>query len=197
MDSNAKTEIVNSNLNNGKKSQHENLSLWDLIKEDWQANGKDWTKPGFRAIAVYRFGVWRMGVNNKLLRAPLSLLYRFLFRHVRNSYGIEFPYSIKAGRRIVIEHQSGIVVHGNVEMGDDCILRQGVTLGNKNLDRPFDAPKLGNRVNVGAGAKILGAVTLGDDAAVGANAVVLCDVPAGAIAAGIPAKVRIKTTLNV
>ncbi len=175
---------------NQPNKQNSRLSLWDLIKEDWQANGQDWTKPGFRAVAVYRFGVWRMGIQNKWLRAPLSLLYRFLFRHIRNHYGIEFPYSIKAGRRIVIEHQSGIVVHGNVEMGDDCIIRQGVTLGNKNLDQPFDAPKLGHRVNVGAGAKVLGKVTLGDDAAIGANAVVLCDVPSGAIAAGIPAKIR-------
>ncbi len=63
-----------------------------------------------------------------------------------------------------------------------------MTLGNRYLDRPFDAPKLGKRVNVGAGAKILGAVTLGNDAVIGANAVVLKDVPAGHTAVGIPAK---------
>ena len=81
-----------------------------------------------------------------------------MYRRCRNGYGIEIPYSAKIGRRVVIEHQSGIVIHGNCEIGDDCVIRQGCTLGNKTLDRPFDAPKLGRRVNVGAGAKILGAV---------------------------------------
>ncbi len=164
-------------------------SLWALVREDYAAHGRDWTKPGFRAIAVYRFGVWRMGVRPKLLRAPLSLLYRALFRRVRNRYGIELPYSAVVGRRVVIEHQSGIVVHGSAVIGDACILRQGVTLGNRTMDRPFDAPVLGRGVNVGAGATILGAVRVGDGAAIGANAVVLCDVPAGATAVGVPARI--------
>src|SRR5688572_906315 len=159
--------------------------LFALIKEDWVAHGRDWTRPGFRSMAVYRFGVWRMTVRPKILRAPFSLLYRWMHRRCRNGYGIEIPYSAKIGRRVVIEHQSGIVIHGDCEIGDECVIRQGCTLGNKTLDRPFDAPKLGRRVNVGAGAKILGAVTIGDGATVGANAVVLKDVPAGMIAVGI------------
>jgi serine O-acetyltransferase len=159
------------------------------IREDYIANGRDWTRPGFRALAIYRFGVWRMRVGPKLLRWPLSVLYRCLFRYVRNHYGIELPYSAKVGRRLVIEHQGCIVVHGNTVMGDDCIIRQGVTLGNRSLDAPFDAPVLGSRVNVGAGAKILGQVRLGDGCSVGANAVVLCDVPAGASAVGVPARI--------
>jgi serine O-acetyltransferase len=163
------------------------------IQEDWIAHDRDWTKPGFRAMAVYRFGVWRMGVQSKLLRAPLSVLYRALYRHVRNGYGIELPYSAKLGRRVIIEHQGCIVIHGSAELGDDCIIRQGVTLGNRYLERPFDAPKLGKRVNVGAGAKILGKVILGDGANVGANAVVLADIPAGQTAVGIPAKLLKQT----
>ena len=161
--------------------------LFALIKEDWTAHGRDWTRPGFRSMAVYRFGVWRMNVRPKILRAPFSIVYRWMYRRCRNHYGIEVPYSARIGRRVVIEHQSGIVIHGNSEIGDDCIIRQGCTLGNKSLDRPLDAPKLGKRVNVGAGAKILGAVTVGDDAIIGANSVVLKDVPAGFIAVGIPA----------
>ena len=164
------------------------LSLWQQIKEDWQAHGRDWTKPGFRAVAVYRFGVWRMQVQPKVLRAPLSLLYRSLYRKIRNGYGIDLPYTVKLGRRVVIEHQNGIIIHGYSEIGDDSIIRQGVTLGNRYLDRPFDAPKLGQRVNVGAGAKILGKVLIGDGASVGANAVVLNDIPVGQTAVGIPAK---------
>ena len=161
--------------------------LLALVREDWVAHGRDWTRPGFRAMAAYRFGVWRMTVRPKILRAPFSLLYRWMYRRCRNRYGIEIPYSAKIGRRVVIEHQSGIVIHGDCEIGDECVIRQGCTLGNKTLDRPFDAPKLGRRVNVGAGAKILGAVTVGDGATVGANAVVLKDVPPGMIAVGIPA----------
>lgn len=165
------------------------LGLWTLIREDLRSHGGDWTRPGFRALAVYRFGVWRMGLP-KLVRFPLSVLYRMMHRHVRNHYGIELDYATKVGRRLIIEHQHGITIHGCCVIGDDCIVRQGVTLGNKTLDRPYDAPRLGDRVNVGAGAKLLGGVTLGDDAQVGANAVVLKDVPAGGIAVGIPAVVK-------
>ena len=167
----------------------EPLGLWQQIVEDWVAHGKDWTKPGFRAVAIQRFGVWRMQLKPVILRAPFSVLYRMLFRKARNTYGIELPYTVKLGRRVIIEHQSAIVIHGHCEIGDDSIIRQGVTLGNRYLDRPFDAPKLGKRVNVGAGAKIFGNVTIGDGANIGANAVVLHDIPAGATAAGIPAKI--------
>jgi serine O-acetyltransferase len=166
------------------------VTLFQQIKEDWNANGRDWTKPGFRALAVARFGVWRMKVRPKLLRAPFSIVYRMMFRHVRNHYGIELCYSTKLGRRIIIEHQGAIVINGYSTIGDDCILRQGVTLGNKTLDRPTECPTLGRRVNVGAGAKILGGVTIGDDAVIGANAVVLTDVPAGALAVGVPAVIK-------
>ncbi|MEM6749789.1 MAG: serine acetyltransferase [Planctomycetota bacterium] len=163
--------------------------LWALIREDLRHHGGDWTRPGFRALAVYRFGVWRMGVKPKFVRAPLSLVYRMLFRRCRNGYGIELPYSATVGRGVVIEHQGAIVIHGETVIGDGCVIRQGVTLGNRYLDRPLEAPVLGKNVNVGAGAKVLGAVTLGDGASVGANAVVLKDVPAGAAAVGVPAKI--------
>jgi serine O-acetyltransferase len=129
-----------------------------------------------------------MSVKNRVLRAPLSILYRFLFRRVRNGYGIELPYSVTLGRRIIIEHQGAIVIHGNCVIGDECIIRQGVTIGNRYLNRPLEAPRLGRRVNLGAGAKILGGITLGDDVVVGANAVVLNDVPSGITVVGIPAK---------
>lgn len=130
-----------------------------------------------------------MKIQSKILRAPLSLLYRTLYRRVRNVYGIDLPYTVQLGRRVVIEHQGAIVIHGYSHIGDDSIIRQGVTLGNRYLDRPLEAPKLGKRVNVGAGAKILGNVTIGDDANVGANAVVLSDIPTGQTAVGIPAKI--------
>jgi serine acetyltransferase/GT2 family glycosyltransferase len=163
--------------------------LWALVHEDWVAHGRDWTLPGFRAVAVCRFGQWRMGIRSKALRAPFSFLYRACYRRVRNHYGIELPYTVELGRRVVFEHQSGIVIHGYSRIGDECVIRQGVTLGNRRPDEPHAAPTLLNRVNVGAGAKILGQVTIGDGAQIGANAVVLNDVPAGALAVGVPAKI--------
>ena len=165
------------------------LGLWQQIKEDWIAHGKDWTKPGFRAVAVQRFGVWRMKIKPKLLRSPFSILYRALYRKIRNNYGIDLPYTVKLGRRVIIEHQSCIIIHGYSAIGDDCIIRQGVTIGNRYIEHPFDTPKLGARVNVGAGAKILGNVNIGDNVNIGANAVVLVDIPAGQTAVGIPAKI--------
>jgi serine acetyltransferase len=165
------------------------IGLIGQILEDWEAHGRDLTRPGFQALAVHRFGAWRMGIGSKALRAPLSVFYRALYRSVRNLYGIELPYTVQVGRRVVFEHQSGIVVHGNAVIGDDCVIRQDVTIGNRRADRPLDAPRLGNRVNVGAGAKVLGAVQIGDDAQIGANAVVCEDVPAGAVAVGVPARV--------
>lgn len=165
------------------------VGLLAQIAEDWRAHGSDWTRPGFQAVAVHRFGNWRMGIQPKILRGPFSVLYRSMYRGIRNFYGIELPYTARIGRRVVIEHQHGIVVHGMAVVGDDCILRHGVTLGNRSMDRPLEAPRLGDRVNVGAGAKVLGAVTVGDGAQIGANAVVRADVPAGALAVGIPARI--------
>lgn len=172
--------------------QNKTRGLFAQLREDWIAHGCDWTLPGFRAVAVARFGAWRMGVRPKLLRAPLSILYRVMYRRVRNVYGIELPYSVELGRNVVFEHQGAVVIHGCAKIGDGCIIRQGVTIGNRTLDKPLQAPTLGKNVNVGAGAKILGGVTIGDDAVIGANAVVLKDVPAGALAVGVPAVIKEK-----
>lgn len=159
------------------------------IKSDWAAHGRSAYKPGFRALFVYRFGNWRMTIKSKFIRAPFSVIYRFFERRIRFKYGIELPYTVSLGERVVFEHQHGIVVHGNCVIGDDCIIRQGVTLGNRYLDRPFEAPVLGSGVNVGAGAKVLGELKIGDNAVIGANAVVLKDVPAGKTVVGIPARI--------
>lgn len=159
-----------------------------LIREDWIAHGRDWTLPGFRAVAICRFGKWRMTIRSKLLRAPLSVFYRILFRRVRNIYGIELPYTVGLGRRVIFEHQGAVVIHGHAIIGDDCYIRQGVTLGNRYLHQADKAPKLGNGVNIGAGAKLLGDISIGDRASIGANAVVLDNVDPDSTVVGIPAK---------
>lgn len=163
--------------------------LWALIAEDYRAHGRDWTRPGFRTMAVYRLGVWRMTFRSRLMRGIIGIFYRAAFRRCRNVYGIELPYTAKVGRRVVIEHQGGIVVHGHTSIGTGSIIRQGCTFGIRSLDRLDDAPTIGRNVNIGAGAAVLGAVAIGDGAMIGANAVVLQDVPAGALAVGVPARI--------
>lgn len=162
--------------------------LINTLREDLKAHSNDFTRPGFQALAIHRVGNWNRSLPTKALRAPLAVVTRALHVFARNVYGIELPFSAKVGRRVVIEHQHGIVVHGNSVIGDDCILRQGVTLGIRRMDRVWQAPILGNGVSVGAGAKILGSVSIGDGASIGANAVVLNNVPAGMVAVGVPAR---------
>ncbi len=164
------------------------MKLFDLIREDLRHHEGDWTRPGFRALATHRYGNWCRGIDNRLLRGPFMVLYRMAYRRCRNVYGIELPYAATVGRGVIFEHQGGIVIHGNAVIGDGCIIRQGVTLGNRHLDKPLDAPVLGRNVNVGAGACLLGKVNVGDDAAIGANSVVLSDVAEGTAVVGIPAK---------
>jgi serine O-acetyltransferase len=163
-------------------------ALRSSIKSDWINHGRDWTKPGFRALAIYRFGVWRTSIKSKWIRAPFSLIYRFFYRWARNHYGIEIPYTATVGHDVIFEHQHSIVIHGHSTIGDGTIIRQGVTIGIKNLDDLDGVPVIGKRVNIGAGAVLLGRIHVGDGATIGANAVVIHDVPAGITVAGIPAK---------
>src|SRR5687768_14037909 len=81
------------------------IGLRTQIREDWITHGRDSSLAGFRALAVYRLGVWRMGIRSALLRKPVSVIYNFLYKHVRNHYGIELPYTAKIGRRVMIAHQ--------------------------------------------------------------------------------------------
>lgn len=155
--------------------------LIDQIRDDRLTHNSDWTLPGFRAIAVYRFGYWAHTRTRGMLRWFLCRIHLAMYRYVRNHYGIELPATVKVGRRLLLGHQSGIVIHPNTEIGDDCMIRQNVTIGSATPDREFqEAPKLGNRVQVGAGAVIVGKVTIGDGARIGPTAVVLTSVPAGA-----------------
>lgn len=160
-----------------------------LIREDYIANGRDWSLPGFRAAAVYRFGVWRMDVRFRPLRMIYSFIYRRLFRYVRNHYGIELYYTTQVGRRLQIGHQGAIVIHERATIGDDCIIRQGVTIGAARLGREKEAPKIGHRVSLGAGCVIIGSVKIGDDVMIGPNAVVMMNVPDGATVTAMPGRV--------
>jgi serine O-acetyltransferase len=163
--------------------------MFEMIREDYAAHQRDPWRQGVWVMLVYRFGRWRYTVRPALLRRPLSLLYKFMKIAVQIATGIDLPCETRVGRRLVIEHFGGIVVSGDTVIGDDVVLRHGVTLGLRRTGVP-GAPQIGNGVDIGAGAKILGPVRIGDGAVIGANAVVLADVPAGALAVGIPARVR-------
>ena len=96
---------------------------------------------------------------------------------------------MEIGRNFVIDHFGGIVVSGYAKFGDDCRIRNGVVVGLKRVDDPC-APVIGNNVDIGAGAKVLGRIHIGDNVIIGANAVVISDVPANSIAVGVPAVIK-------
>src|SRR5580704_16690140 len=157
--------------------------MFENIRQDWVAHDCNWARHGFWALVVYRFGRWRYGIQSRPLRVPFSLLYHLLKFFADALLGIEIPCETVIGRRFTIEHTGAIVISGDAVFGDDCVIRQGVTVGLRNRNRR-GSPRIGNRVDIGAGAKLLGEIQIGDDVAIGANAVVLCDVPAGSIAVG-------------
>jgi serine O-acetyltransferase len=162
------------------------------VREDWVVNGRSVTKPGFQAMLVYRFGVWKQVIRQKPLRVPFGLLYQLGRVFVRNFYGIDMYDTATIGRRFRIAHQSGIVIHPDAVIGDDCLIRQGVSIGrgpNYGGGAMDAAPVLGDRVAVGAGAVLIGGIKIGDDVVIGPNAVVMSNVPAGSIVAAPPGRV--------
>lgn len=162
------------------------------IREDLKTYQGDISAQGFWVMLVYRFGRWRYGIKPRILRAPFSFLYKFLFKCIQILTGIELPCETQVGKRFRIDHFGDIIISGDAQIGDDVIIRNGVTIGLRHTGER-GSPKIGNRVDIGAGAKILGSITLGDDVRVGANAVVLQDVPSGATAVGVPAKILLKS----
>jgi serine O-acetyltransferase len=162
--------------------------MFENLREDWVTYDRDIWQQGLWVMVVYRFGRWRYGQSSRLIRAPLSLIYKLLKILSQILTGIDLPCEVTIGRRFKIEHFGGIIISGDAIFGNDVILRNGVTVGLRRTGIP-GAPIIGNRVDIGAGAKILGAITIGDDVAIGANAVVLEDVPANFIAVGVPARV--------
>jgi serine O-acetyltransferase len=162
--------------------------MFDNLREDFQTYDRDLFRQGLWVMAVYRFGRWRYKIRLRWLRVPFSALYKVLKLLSQILTGIELPCEAIVGRRFRIDHFGGIIISGDAVFGEDCIVRNGVTVGLKNTGHS-GSPVLGNRVDIGAGAKILGSIRIGDDVAIGANAVVLTDVPANSIAVGVPARI--------
>jgi serine O-acetyltransferase len=138
--------------------------------------------PGVHARIMHRMA-------NALWHANLKWMARFLSHWARWFTGIEIHPGATIGRRFFIDHGMGVVIGETAEIGDDVTLYHGVTLGGTSWNEGKRHPTLGNGVVVGAGAKILGPIHIGDNAKIGSNAVVVKDVPAGATATGIPARI--------
>lgn len=138
--------------------------------------------PGVHAIIFHRVSHW-------LFRHKLFFLARLNSQIARHLTGIEIHPGAKIGRRFVIDHGMGIVIGETTEIGDDCLIYHGVTLGGTGKDHGKRHPTLGNNVMVSAGAKVLGPFKVGDGARIAANAVVLTEIPPEATAVGVPARV--------
>ena len=138
--------------------------------------------PGVNATIHYRVAHWFYKHNFKFIARAISQWARFLT-------GIEIHPGATIGRRFVIDHGMGIVIGETAEIGDDCLIYHGVTLGGTGKDQGKRHPTLGNNVMVSAGAKVLGPFKVGDNSRIASNAVVLSEIPSDATAVGVPARV--------
>ncbi len=140
--------------------------------------------PGFHALQCHR-------LNHVLWKAGMRWMARWFSHCVRWFTGIEIHPGATIGRRVFIDHGMGVVIGETAEIGDDCTLYHGVTLGGTSWNKGKRHPTLGRGVVIGAGAKVLGPLMVGEGARIGSNAVVVRDVPPGATAVGIPARVNV------
>ena len=166
-----------------------------VLREDLEAaRNRDPSARSFVEIALGYPGVhaiWFHRLAHRMWQEPrLRLLARLLSQTVRAVTGVEIHPGAQLGRRLFIDHGMGVVIGETAVVGDDVLLFHGVTLGGRSMSRGKRHPTLGDNVTVGAGAKVLGPVEIGSGAQIGANAVVITDVPADYIAVGIPAKIR-------
>ncbi|MGB9641269.1 MAG: serine O-acetyltransferase [Anaerolineales bacterium] len=142
--------------------------------------------PGLHAVWGHRIAHW-------LWKHNLKLLARWLSQLMRGLTGIEIHPAAKIGKRLFIDHGMGVVIGETAEIGDDVTLYHGVTLGGTSLSKGKRHPTLGDRVVVGAGAKVLGAITIGENSRIGANAVVVKNVPPNSVVVGVPGQIVVRS----
>jgi serine O-acetyltransferase len=163
--------------------------VFQNIKADFKTYQGDFGAQGLWVMLVYRFGRWRYSVRPLVVRKLFSLIYKLLYKFIQIVTGIDLPCEAEVGARFIIDHFGGIVVSGYAKFGDDCRIRNGVVVGLKNVEDP-GGPVIGNNVDIGTGAKVLGKIRIGDNVLIGANAVVITDVPDNSIAVGVPAVIK-------
>ena len=164
------------------------IGFFALLFEDLHTFDGNIFDPGFWAIALHRYGNWRMAIRPRFLRMPFSLTHRSLSWLVELLGGIHLPYTVRLGRRVRIWHHGGIVLHAR-SIGDDVHIRHNTTFGIASRDRLRAIPTIESRVDIGCGVCVLGHVTIGHDSQIGANAVVVTDIPPYSTAVGVPAHV--------
>lgn len=175
--------------NDGTQNMNpEGIGFWALVREDFATHENNLGTQGFWALFWHRFGNWRMSVKTRVLRIPLTVIYRVMAKFSEIFGGISIPYTVIVGRRVKLEHFGGMVLVAD-RIGDDCVIRQNTTFGIARKTELQSRPTIGNRVDIGVGAVIVGQITIGDDAIIAANAVVAKDVPAGAVVGGVPAQI--------
>ncbi len=168
------------------------------IREDLDAATRQDPAASSKALVAFTYpgvhAVWSYRVAHAMwTRSPkLHTLARVMSQFTRFWTGIEIHPGATIGRRFFIDHGMGVVIGETAEVGDDVLMYHQVTLGGRSLGRVKRHPTVGDRVLLGAGAKLIGAITVGDDAKIGANALVVDDVPAGAVVVGAPGKKHIK-----
>jgi serine O-acetyltransferase len=160
------------------------LELW---LEDFRTHDKSLLEPGFWAVAVHRFGNWRMGIKPKLLRAPFSITYKVAHRWIAWLWGIDLGYTVKLGRRVRLWHHGGMVLSAR-SIGDDVHIRHNTTMGIARRSEISKRPTIESRVDIGVGACIVGDVIVGHDSVIGANAVVVTSFPPHSRIGGVPAR---------
>jgi serine O-acetyltransferase len=185
--------ISNPNDFQADQDAAEGLSLRELLTEDFQTYGRRLGEPGLWAVAVHRLGS-RIDQSPAALRRPLAVAHKLLFTAVDWAWGINLPRTTRLGRRVRIWHNGSIWLNAR-SIGNDVQIRHDTTLGAVHLrdsDRPDQLPVIEDRAEIGSGACVLGPITLGRGAVVGANAVVLQSVPAEATVFGVPARIMPK-----
>lgn len=138
--------------------------------------------PGFKAIRLHRRANW-------FYRHNMPFIARWISQRASRKTGVEIHPAVKIGKRFFIDHGTGVVIGETAVIGDDVTIYQGVTLGGTGKDTGKRHPTIGNNVMIGAGAKVLGPLVIGDNSRIAAGAVVLSDIPSNSTAVGVPAKV--------
>lgn len=152
------------------------IGFWQLVREDFHTHDRELMNQGFWAIFWHRFGNARMSVRPKLLRLPLTVVYNVMRRMCQIFCGIKLDYTVQLGRRVKIEHFGGMVL-GARSIGNDVVIRQNTTMGIRSVSDLNGKPIIEDGVSIGAGAVIVGHITIGARSVIGANCVVSSDVP--------------------